>query len=46
MPRPKNAIPQLRLHSSGQARVTIEGRDYLLGKFREEEAYRRLLAQF
>ena len=49
MSRPKNAVPKIRPHSSGQARVTIEGRDYLLGKFgtpEAEEAYRRLLAQW
>ena len=49
MPRPKNPIPKLRPHSSGQARVTIEDRDYLLGPFgspEAEEAYRRIVAQW
>lgn len=31
MPSPTNSIPKYRKHSSGQARVTINGRDYLLG---------------
>ena len=31
MSRPKSLIPVYRRHSSGQARVTINGRDYLLG---------------
>jgi integrase len=49
MPRPRNSVPSIRPHSSGQARVTIEGKDYLLGKFgspEAEEAYRRILAQW
>ena len=49
MARPKNRIPQPRQHSSGQARVTINGKDYLLGKFgspEADEAYRRLIAQW
>jgi hypothetical protein len=49
MPRPRNPIPKIRPHSSGQARVTIEGRDYLLGSFGSsaaEEAYRRIVAQW
>ncbi len=49
MPRPRNPIPTLRSHSSGQARVTIEGRDYLLGLSgspEAEEAYRRIVAQW
>ena len=31
MARPKSLIPSYRKHSSGNARVTINGRDYLLG---------------
>lgn len=49
MPRPRNPIPKIRRHSSGQARVTIEGTDYLLGAFGSpdaEEAYRRTIAQW
>jgi hypothetical protein len=49
MPPPKNPIPQARKHSSGQARVTIDGKNYLLGKFgspEADEAYRRIIAQW
>jgi hypothetical protein len=49
MARPKNPVPKARPHSSGQARVTIEGKDYLLGPFgspEADQAYRRLLAQW
>lgn len=49
MPRPKNPIPKLRPHSSGQARVTIDGKDFLLGPMgspQAEEAYRRIVAQW
>src|SRR5262245_87846 len=49
MPRPRNPIPKLRPHSSGQARVTIEGKDYLLGPNgspQAEEAYRRTCCRF
>jgi len=49
MSRPKNAIPQPRRHSSGQARVTIDGHDYLLGAYGSppaDEAYRQLIAQW
>jgi hypothetical protein len=44
--RPKNPIPQPR---SGQARVTIDGKDYYLGKWgspEADEAYRRIVAQW
>src|SRR5262245_58870674 len=50
MARPKNAIPLPRLHpASGRARVTIDGRDFYLGKFgspEADEAYRRIVAQW
>lgn len=50
MARPKNSIPQPRLHpASGRARVTIEGKDFYLGKFGSAEAdekYRRIVAQW
>lgn len=50
MARPKNSIPQARKHpASGQARVTIDGKDYYLGKFgssEADEAYRRIIAQW
>ncbi len=49
MPRPRSSVPKLRPHSSGQARVTIDGKDYLLGPWgtpEADEAYRRLLAQW
>src|SRR5580765_6790069 len=42
-------IPQYRRHSSGQARVTFNGQDVLLGPFNSsesQEAYRRLIAQW
>lgn len=32
MPRPKNTLPQLRAHISGQSYVRIDSRDYYLGK--------------
>jgi integrase len=41
-------IPSYRRHSSGQARVTIAGKDILLGKFQSPEshaAYARVLAE-
>lgn len=33
MPKLSNALPKYRRHSSGNARVTINGRDYLLGPY-------------
>jgi integrase len=43
-------IPSYRLHkNSGQARVTIQGRDYFLGKFDSEESrkeYARIIAEY
>jgi quercetin dioxygenase-like cupin family protein/integrase len=42
-------VPSYRKHSSGQARVTINGRDHLLGKYgspASREAYGRLIAEF
>ena len=42
-------LPSYRKHSSGQARVTINGRDYLLGKFgsaASKASYNRLIAEF
>lgn len=41
-------IPKYRRHSSGQARVTFNGKDHLLGPYNSpesKEAYRRLLAE-
>lgn len=50
MPRQKNAIPSYLLHKrSGQARVRIHGRDYLLGPYGSEESrirYGELIAKF
>ena len=50
MPRQKNAIPSYLLHKrSGQARVRINGRDYLLGPYGSEESrirYGELIAKF
>jgi integrase len=42
-------VPSYRKHSSGQARVTINGKDHLLGKYgsqQSKELYGRLIAQF
>src|SRR4051812_13340039 len=42
-------VPKYRRHSSGQARITIRGRDHLLGPFgspESKEAYRRLIAEW
>jgi integrase len=41
-------IPKYRRHSSGQARVTFDGKDHLLGAYnsaQSKEAYRRLIAE-
>lgn len=45
----RSRIPSYRKHSSGQARVTIGGRDYLLGEFGSAESrreYEQLIAQW
>lgn len=42
-------MPSYRRHSSGQARVTINGKDYLLGAYgspQSNEAYGRLIAEY
>ncbi len=42
-------VPSYRKHSSGQARVTINGKDYLLGPYgspESKESYGRLIAQY
>jgi integrase len=42
-------LPSYRKHSSGQARVTINGKDHLLGPYgspASKEAYGRLIAEF
>jgi integrase len=42
-------IPKYRPHSSGQARVTLNGKDHLLGPYNSaesKEAYRRLIAEW
>jgi integrase len=42
-------IPSYRRHSSGQARVTLDGKDHLLGVYgsaESKEAYRRLIAEW
>ena len=50
MPRQKNAIPSYLLHKrSGQARVRIDGRDFLLGRYGSDESrirYGELIAKF
>jgi integrase len=48
MPR-RPRIPGYRRHSSGQARVTLNGKDYLLGPYgsaESKEAYRGLIAEW
>ena len=42
-------VPSYRSHSSGQARVTLNGKDHLLGTYGSPEskaAYGRLIAEF
>src|SRR5262245_59709942 len=42
-------VPTYRPHSSGQARVTLGGKDHLLGPYgsaQSKEAYRRLVAEW
>lgn len=50
MPRKKNAVPTYRKHSSGRARVTINGKDHLLpGKYDSPEsrkAYGKLVSEY
>jgi hypothetical protein len=49
MPRPKSLQPFYRFHVSGQARVTLDGRDYFLGKHGTPESwakYHALLAKY
>jgi integrase len=48
MPR-KPRVPSYRQHSSGQAHVTLDGKDHLLGRYgsaESKEAYRRLIAEW
>jgi integrase len=45
----KPRVPAYRRHSSGQARVTLNGKDHLLGPYgsaKSKEAYRRLIAEW
>ena len=49
MPRLTNAVPKYRKHSSGNARVTINGRDYLLGPHgtkASKREYDRVIAEY
>lgn len=50
MPRLKNAVPKYRLHkSSGQAIVTLNGKDFLLGPYDSRDSrakYDRLIAEW
>ena len=49
VPRQKSLIPAYRKHSSGNARVTINGRDYLLGPHgtrASKREYDRLIAEY
>jgi hypothetical protein len=42
-------VPKYRRHSSGQARVTLNGKDFLLGPYntaQSREAYNRLVAEW
>ncbi len=42
-------LPSYRRHSSGQARVTINGKDFMLGEFgspESHEAYARIIAEY
>jgi integrase len=45
----KPRVPGYRPHASGQARVTLDGKDFLLGPYgsaESREAYRRLVAEY
>lgn len=49
MARPKKLVPEYRKHSSGQARVTINGRDFLLGTYGTKASrleYDRLITEW
>lgn len=49
MPKLVNQVPKYRKHSSGQARVTINGRDYLLGPHGSQAShseYDRRIAEY
>ena len=49
MPRLVHQLPKYRKHSSGQARVSINGRDYLLGPHgtkASKQEYDRLVAEY
>jgi len=49
MPISSGAVPRYRKHVSGQARVTINGRDYYLGPWRSKTSiveYDRIIAEF
>jgi integrase len=49
VPSKKPRVPSYRKHSSGQARVTINGKDHLLGPFDSPESrqeYDRLIAEW
>ncbi len=43
MPRPKSARPSYRYHVSGQAIVTLSGRDFYLGRYNSPESNARYL---
>jgi hypothetical protein len=49
MPKLTNSLPKYRKHSSGSARVTINGRDYLLGPYGTKASnfeYDRIIAEY
>jgi len=49
MPRQKSDAPAYRYHISGQARVTLEDKDFLLGEYDSPQSkakYYALLAQY
>ena len=49
MPRPRSDAPAYRYHISGQARVTLDGKDFFLGEFdtpQSKAKYYALLAEY
>ncbi len=46
MPRPRNEVPSIRAHISGQSIVTIDGKTFYLGKHNSPEAFARFAVLF
>ncbi len=44
MPRPRSAMPAYRFHVSGQAVVTLAGKDFYLGPHNSPESQAKYLA--